>query len=368
MRVFFALLKKEFLQIVRDPSSIIIAFVLPLISIVIYMYGINLDAVKVKVGIWNNDATPQTRLLTEMFNHNAYVSSVVYDSRQKLREDLVHSEINAALYIPADFSEKLARGEQAQVLAVTDGAVANVANYAQSYISTIVQQWLEVALGKNNTAQPLVTVTSRFWYNETLNSHHFILPGSVAVTMTLIGILLTALVVAREWERGTMEALLSTSMRKSQFIAAKYCAYFLLGMVAMFFNIWMCVAIFDIPFRGSYGVLTFVSGLFLLTALGIGLLVSSVLKNQFLASQAAVGIGFLPSLMLSGLAFPVASMPAFFQGITMLLPARHYVTFIVSEFLTGTVAEIVALNALYLSVIALLLGVAVKRKTASRLE
>lgn len=367
MKILSALIKKEFLQIIRDPSSIIIAFILPLISVLIYMYGINLDTVKVTIGIKNDDGNPEISTLVKSFGHSKYVHSIVYDNEGELSEGIIRSRLKGAIIIPNNFSTKLSRSENADLMIITDGSEVNTANYVQNYSNQIINQWLLSSKYKYLAQKPIVTPEIRVWYNQDLNSHYFILPGSIAITMTLIGILLTALVVAREWERGTMEAILSTSVKKIHIVLGKYIPYFVLGMLSMGFNVFMCVGIFQIPFRGNLFILFFVSGLFLFTSLGIGLLISSKLKNQFLASQVSLGIGFLPALLLSGLMFPINSMPIFFQHLTRILPPRYFITFIESEFMAGTVWEIVIINSIFLTVLGLILFIAVYKNTDMRL-
>lgn len=367
MKILSALIKKEILQIIRDPSSIIIAFVLPLISILIYMYGINMDTVKVKIGLKNDDANPEISTLIKSFGHSKYVNSFIYDNEKDLTEDIVRSKLKGAVIIPNDFSTRLSRGQSADVLLVTDGTEVNTANYVQSYSMSILNQWLMTSKYCGLATRPIITPEIRTWYNQDLDSHYFILPGSIAITMTLIGILLTALVIAREWERGTMEALLCTSVTRLDIVLGKYIPYFILGMLSMAFSVFISVCLFKIPFRGSYFVLFFVSGLFLFTCLGIGLTISSVTKNQFLASQISLGVGFLPALMLSGLMFPINSMPVFFQILTRILPPRYYITFIESEFMAGTVWEIVIINSIFLTVLGLLMFMVVYSKTNMRL-
>ncbi|MCD8378530.1 MAG: ABC transporter permease [Candidatus Gastranaerophilales bacterium] len=367
MKVLKSLVKKEFLQIIRDPSSIIIAFVLPLISILIYMYGINLDSVKVRIGIKNDDANPEIATLVKSFGHSKYVNSVVYDNIRDITGGIEASKLKGAVIIPNDFSTRLSRGQSADLLIITDGSDVNTANYVQSYAMSIANQWLMSSKYKYLAQTAGITPEIRTWYNQDLNSHYFILPGSIAITMTLIGILLTALVVAREWERGTMEAILSTKVRKIDIVLGKYIPYFVLGMMSMMFNVFICVGVFRIPFRGSLVVLFGVSSLFLFTSLGIGLVISSKLKNQFLASQVSLGIGFLPALMLSGLMFPINSMPVIFQILTRILPPRYFITFIESEFMAGTVWEIVIINSIFLSVLGLILFGAVYQSTDMRL-
>lgn len=368
MKILLALIKKEIKQILRDPSSIIIAFVLPFISIMIYMYGINLDSVKVTMGIKNDDPTPEVATLVKSFGHSKYVNSVYFDNIKDIEAAITRSKIKGAVIIPNDFSTKLARGQNADLLVITDGSEVNTANYVQSYAAAIANNWLISSKYASSVKQPSINAEVRTWYNPDLNSHYFIVPGSIAITMTLIGILLTSLVVAREWERGTMEAMLSTSVKTIHIVLGKYIPYFILGMLSLTFNIFLCVVIFQIPFRGNYLVLLLVSGLFLFTSLGIGLNVSSVLKNQFLASMVAMSVGFMPALMLSGLMFPINSMPVFFQHLTRILPPRYYVSFIESEFMAGTVPEIVIANAIYLTILGLILFAAVYKNTSTRLE
>lgn len=368
MKILLALIKKEIKQILRDPSSIIIAFVLPFISIMIYMYGINLDSVKVTMGIKNDDLTPEVATLVKSFGHSKYVNSIYFDNIKDIEAAITRSKIKGAVIIPNDFSTKLARGQNADLLVITDGSEVNTANYVQSYATAIANNWLISSKYASSVNQPAINAEIRTWYNPDLNSHYFIVPGSIAITMTLIGILLTSLVVAREWERGTMEAMLSTSVKTIHIVLGKYIPYFILGMLSLAFNIFLCVVIFQIPFRGNYLVLLLVSGLFLFTSLGIGLNVSSVLKNQFLASMVAMSVGFMPALMLSGLMFPINSMPVFFQHLTRILPPRYYVSFIESEFMAGTVPEIVIANAIYLTILGLILFAAVYKNTSTRLE
>ena len=368
MKILLALIKKEIKQILRDPSSIIIAFVLPLISILIYMYGINLDSVRVTMGIKNDDPTPEVATLVKSFGHSKYVNSIYFDNVKDIETAIARSKVKGAVIIPNDFSTKLARGQNADLLVITDGSEVNTANYVQNYALAIANNWLATSKYANSAKQPAINTEVRTWYNPDLNSHYFIVPGSIAITMTLIGILLTSLVVAREWERGTMEAMLSTSVKTIHIVLGKYIPYFILGMLSLTFNIFLCIVIFQIPFRGNYFVLLLVSSLFLFTSLGIGLNVSSVLKNQFLASMVAMSVGFMPALMLSGLMFPINSMPVFFQHLTRILPPRYYVSFIESEFMAGTVPEIVTANAIYLTILGLILFAAVYKNTSMRLE
>lgn len=369
MKILSALVKKEFYQITRDPSSILIAFVLPLMLLIIYMYGINLDTLKVTLGIKIDDPSQQVTTLVDSFKNNKYVTPYVYDNRQKMYDDLTGSKLRGVVIIPNDFSSKLDRNEKASVLAITDGSETNLANYVQNYAKTIVAQWLYYSSKYQRKIPPtLINIDSRYWYNQDINSHYFILPGSLCITMTLIGMLLTALVIAREWERGTMEAILSTKATRMQIVLGKYIPYFLLGMMSMTFSVFMCIVVFEIPFRGSLFVLTIFSGLFLLAAMGQGLLISTILKNQFTASQAALVAGFLPGLMLSGLIFPINSMPVPLQWLSSVIPARYFVSCIQSEFMSGTIPEIIIPNCIFLGTLGLILFIAVYKNTPMNLE
>ena len=320
------------------------------------------------MGIKNDDPTPEVATLVKSFGHSKYVNSIYFDNVKDIETAIARSKIKGAVIIPNDFSTKLARGQSADLLVITDGSEVNTANYVQSYALAIANNWLATSKYANSAKQPAINTEVRTWYNPDLNSHYFIVPGSIAITMTLIGILLTSLVVAREWERGTMEAMLSTSVKTIHIVLGKYIPYFILGMLSLTFNIFLCIVIFQIPFRGNYFVLLLVSSLFLFTSLGIGLNVSSVLKNQFLASMVAMSVGFMPALMLSGLMFPINSMPVFFQYLTRILPPRYYVSFVESEFMAGGVNSIRLENGIYLTILGLLFFAAVYKNTSLRLE
>ncbi|MCI1272968.1 MAG: ABC transporter permease [Clostridiaceae bacterium] len=368
LKIISALVKKEALQILRDPSTTIIAFVLPLMMLLLFMYGLNLDTPKVSLGLKIDDDTPQISNLIQSFNSSKYVRAKVYEDKDLMYKDISASKINGAVIIPNDFSKNLEKGDTASMLIITDGSYVNTANYVQSYPVAIANNWLSQSSYKTYLKPPVISANTRMWYNQDINSHYFILPGSFAITLNLVGLLLTALVIAREWERGTMESLLGTRVGKLDIILGKYIPYFILGILSLLFNVFLCIFVFKIPFHGSFVILFSVSALFLLTAIGIGLLISTIFKNQFLASQMSLGVGFLPALLLSGLMFPINSMPMFFQFLTMILPPRYYVTFIESEFMAGTIKNIVLINTIYLSILAILLFIAVYEKTSIRLE
>lgn len=368
MNIYFSLIKKEFHQIIRDPSSILIAFVLPLIILVLYRYGVNLDTVKITLGIKNDDVNPKISTLIDSFDKSKYIKTQYFQSKDEMYKKIKNSNLKGAVILPNDFTSKLINKQKAQVFVITDGSESNLANFVQNYCIQILNSWLSTSDFRFSIKQPLINIQSKFWFNQDINSHHFILPGSLAVTMNLIGMLLTALVISREWERGTIESLFSTNVSKLQFVMGKYIPYFVLGITSLIFNIFICVTIFQIPFRGNYLVLVFVGGLYLFCCLGIGLSISSSYKEQFAASQMALSIGLLPALLLSGLIYPISSMPKIFQILTMILPPRYFIIFIQSEFMAGTILKIVLINSIYLGILGTLLFFVVYNNVDLRLE
>jgi ABC-2 type transport system permease protein len=369
MKIVQALIIKEFQQMKRDPSCIIIAFVLPLMLLYIYMYGVNLDTIRISVGIKNNDVTPETQTLVKSFDGSRYIRAKEYVNANEMYADMASSKLKGIVVIPSDFSVNLERKKVATIQIITDGAEVNLANYAQSYSSAIVQNWLHDSSKYRFKIKPaILNPQMRYWFNQSINSHYFVLPGSLAITMMLIGMLLTALVIAREWERGTMEALLTTNVKKIDIVLGKYFPYFVLGMASMCFSVFMCVFVFKIPFRGNFLMLFCGASLFLLTALGTGLLISTFFKDQFLASQMALSIGLLPSMLMSGLIYPINSMPDIFQFLTKFISARYFVMIIQSEFMAGSISDILIPNCLFLGALGFLLFSLVYENTSLKVD
>lgn len=364
--VLLALIKKEFLQMVRDPSSILIAFVLPMILLIIYMYGINLDTPKVRAALLVEQPTVLTDELSAAFNQSRYMKVVNVNNREQAYQMLRDTEVAGLIVIPQDFEEKVSCGSAAELQLITDGSETNSANYVYSYTQAGLSSWYQTRESSVAIQQPIV-LQSVFWYNQDMNSHYSILPSSLAITMTLIGILLTGMVVAREWERGTMEALLAAGVNRLDLVLGKYIPYFILGMLSLYANVLACIYIFDIPFRGSFVSLSIFGSFFLLTCLGIGLLISTKMKSQFLAAQLSFMIGFIPSLLFSGMIFPLQSMPDLFQPIPRFIPARYFVLLIQSEFLVGGISNQMWVNTGFLAVLAVLFFVLVFFSTPRRL-
>lgn len=366
MTIASALIKKEFYQITRDFSSILIAFVLPVVILILYRYGVNLDTVKITLGIKNDDNNPKISTLINSFNHNNYIKVEYFNSKNEMYEKIKNSKLKGALILPNDFTKNLQKNQNADAFIIADGSEANLANFVSSYVNSIMNSWLNIS--DFDSQKPLINPVIRFWFNQDINSHHFILPGSLAITMNLIGMLLTALVISREWERGTIEALYSTGISKIDFVVGKYIPYFILGFSSFLFNVFLCIAIFKIPFRGNIFILFLVGGLYLFCCLGIGLSISSSFKEQFSASQMALSFGLLPAMLMSGLIYPISSMPLIFQYLTAILPPRYFIIFIQSEFMAGTIPKIVFINSIYLLILGCFLFYIVYRNINLRLE
>ncbi|QRM55286.1 ABC transporter permease [Sinorhizobium sp. BG8] len=334
---FLALVRKESLQVARDPSSILIAFVLPLILLFLFGYGISLDTKETRVGVVIEDVTPVTSDLAASFQASRYFSVSTGRDRREFEEDLVLARIRGIIVIPSDFMDRYTAGNHPQVQVIVDGSDPNTANFVQSYVQGAVATWQQLRQSETAAMGEPIWVEQRFWFNPELTSRSFLVPGSIAIIMTLVGTLLTSLVVAREWERGTMEAIMATPVTAIELLAGKVLPYFVLALASMTLCVLLAVFMFGVPFRGSIGALYLLSAVFLVPALGQGLLISAATKNQFLASQMALITAFLPSFLLSGFLFEINSMPQFIQWITFVVPTRYLIPCLQSVFLAGDI-------------------------------
>jgi ABC-2 type transport system permease protein len=337
-RRFRALVRKETQQLVRDPSTILIAFVLPLILLFLFGYGVSLDASRTRIGLALESSTPAARDLGASFRASPYFDVRVGRDRREFTGDLVAGRIRGIVVVPADFgSERLRRGSPPQIQVLVDASEANTASFVQNYARGVVANWQLSSSAQATRARPPITAEQRFWFNPELTSRFFLVPGSIAIIMTLIGTLLTALVVAREWERGTMEAMMATPVTAIELLAGKLLPYFALGLGSMVMCTTIAVALFGVPFRGSVVALFALSIAFLAPALGQGLLISAATKNQFVASQVALLTGFLPGFLLSGFLFEIDSMPLPIRTLTRIVPSRYFVPSLQTVFLVGDV-------------------------------
>jgi ABC-2 type transport system permease protein len=363
------MIRKEFLQIRRDPSSIAIAFVLPLVLLLIFGYGVSLDAQHVPVAIVVEAPSPATRSLTAAFGNSPYFRPVDFSSIQEAEDALKRRLVDGIVWVRSDFAENLLSGETAPVGVVVNGVDANNARIISGYIQGAWLTWLEqYARDQGRPLSSAVSLEHRVWFNPGVRSRDYLVPGLIAVIMTLIGALLTALVVAREWERGTMEALMVTPVAAREILIGKIVPYFFLGMGGLILSVVMAVWLFDVPLRGSLWVLFLASTLFLMTALAMGLLISTVARNQFVAGQVAILSTFLPAFILSGFIFDIGSMPAVIRGVTHIIAARYYVAILQTVFLAGDVWNVIVYNGLALAVMTVFFLSIVKKRTRKRLQ
>jgi ABC-2 type transport system permease protein len=348
-RRVWSLVRKETHQIVRDPSSIATGVVLPLVLILLFGYGLSLDVTDVPVAVVLEDPSPEAVDLAAGFRLSRYFRASLLTSMERAQELMLARRVDGIIRIRPDFARRLSLGD-AEVQVLIHGTDANKARIIQGYAQGAVGQWAarRVAEGKATDSGP-VLVRERLWFNPANDSHAFLVPGLIVLVMTLIGALLTAMVMAREWERGTLESLFVTPVRIDEVLLGKTIPYFALGMVGLSLCLLAARFLFHVPFRGSVWVLAGASMLYLLVALGIGLLISTGTKSQFVASQVTVLVSFLPAFMLSGFLFDLRSMPAPVRAITAVLPARYYVAVLQTAFLAGDVWGVIGPNAAVLA-------------------
>ena len=363
------LIRKEFLQIWRDPSSIAIAFVLPVVLLLLFGYGVSLDAKHVPIALVVEQQDAATASFTGAFRKLEYFSPKPFAEMRSAEEAMREGEVQAILHLKNDFGRALYQPGGAPAQLIVNGVSANTARLISGYATGVWSTWLQQYAALNGKPfSTIVMLQSRVWFNSELKSHDYLVPGLIAIIMTLIGALLTALVVSREWERGTMESLMATPVSMVEILLGKVIPYFVLGTGGMLLSVAMAVWLFDVPLRGSFPVLFAVASLFLLVALGMGLLISSIAKNQFVASQIALVVTFLPAFLLSGFIFEIASMPQVVQAITHVIPARYFVSLLHTIFMAGDIWSVIWPNALALAVMALLFVVLIYRVSHKRLD
>ena len=363
------ILRKEVLQILRDPSSIALAIVLPLILLFIFGYGLSLDAENVPIAIVLKDNGSAARELAARFDLSPYFKTNHLKSMTEAINLLNQRRVDGIVHVQSDFSSNLFSRNPSPVQVIVNGIDANRARLIQGYTRGVFQKWIALRQARGEqVAVPAVKVSPRVWFNEATVSRNFLVPGLITLIMTLIGILLTALVVAREWERGTMEAILVTPIRRVDLLLGKVLPYFILGMMGMGLSVAVGTTLFHVPFRGSISALIFLSSLFMLASLGFGLLISAAIRIQFVAAQTSIVAGFLPAFFLSGLIFDLESTPRFIQIVSHVVPARYFVSISHTLFMAGDVWPVLLPNAMALAFMAVLFNGLAFRKITKRLE
>ncbi len=375
IRRLFAVARKEVLHILRDTRSLGIVVIMPVTLMLLFGYGVNLDLKKIPIYVYDQDGSQQSQDLLKRFQASEYFHVVrAVNNNADIAHALDSGEARMGLVIPWDFSRRLNQGGPVNVQALVDATDNNTANVLIGYTQAVIQgysgevqlAWLQ-AHGKSIQPVPL-SVQTRTWYNEDLESSSFIIPGVLALVMSVIGAFLTSLTIAREWERGSMEQLISTPLTAMEIMLGKLAPYFVLGMIDVGVCVMLAVGWFHVPFRGSYMTLATCSALFLIVVLSLGFLISVVAKTQLAASQISLIITFLPAFLLSGFLFAIEQMPVALQWITRIFPARYYVTILKKIFLKGTPAAMLGADLLPLAAFAVLLTLVATRSFHKRLE
>lgn len=330
----WAIARKEAIQLRRDRRSMILAFLLPAALILFFGFAITFDVKNIELVVLDQDRTAETRRLVDSFTSSGYFEVVGYvDRAGDVDQALARGDARVALTINPGFTADLVSGRGARLQLILDGGDANTATIAMGYAETIISRFnLTPSSGAANAP---IRLHSRIWYNETLESVNMIVPGLIAVIMSIIAAMLTALTIAREWERGTMEQLAATPVRRSEVVLGKLLPYVGIGLADVILAVVAGRLVFGVPVRGdlvSFAVLTL---LFLVGALGLGMFLSAALKSQLLATQAAMLTTYLPALLLSGFLFSIANMPFALRAITFVVPARYYITVTRGIFLKG---------------------------------
>ncbi len=371
---FLAIARKEVIQVLRDTRSLIIVVVMPVILVLLFGYGVSLDLKHLPIYVWDREGSQQSQDLLKRFAATEYFDILaVVNDYPTLTRALDDGRIKMALVVPWDFSQRLQDGRPVQLQALVDASDDNTANVATGYAQAIVQGYsseVQVAWlrhrGQPAQSAPL-RLEIRTWYNENLESSAFIIPGVLALVMSVIGAFLTSLTIAREWERGTMEQLISTPVSPLEIMLGKLVPYFVIGMCDVVICAFIALYWFHVPFRGSFITLLFSSAMFMVVVLSLGFFISVLAKNQLAASQIALIVTFLPAFLLSGFLYAIEQMPVILQWITRVLPARYYVAVLKKIFLKGTTASLLYSDLVPLALFALVLALLATRVFHKRL-
>lgn len=370
----WAIARKEYLHIFRDPRSLGMGIAIPLIMLLLFGYALTLDVNHVPLIVWDQSRSPASRELVSRFSGSHYFSLKTYvQDYGTIERAIDRREALAALIIPVDFDRRTDAGPAAPVQMIVDGSDSNTATIALGYAEVITlaysQERLFQAIERRGGLRPVppLDVQPRVWFNAELESRNYIIPGLIAVIMMVIAALLTSLTVAREWERGSMEQLISTPIKGPELILGKLLPYFTIGMFDVLLAVLLGEFLFRVPLRGNPALIFGLSAVFLAGTLSLGMLISIVTKNQLLASQLAMILTFLPAFLLSGFAYPIRSMPVALQYITYLIPAKYFVTLLKGIYLKGVGPGVLWIEGAFLTVFAALMLVLANRKFKKKL-
>jgi ABC-2 type transport system permease protein len=364
-----ALTVKETRQLLRDKSNLMVGLFLPVVLILVFGYGLSFDIKNAPVAIVSQDTSPTARDVVAGFYLSPYFSVTPLRSMPEAQRLMRAGEVEAIVYLQTDFSRRLAAGN-ATIQVLVNGVDANRARVLEGFAQGAIAQWSmkRAAAGEGSAMPaPAVRLETRLWFNEANTSTHFLVPGLIVLIMTLNGALLTSLVMAREWERGTLESLFVTPINTGELIASKLIPYFGVGLAGLTMCLLAGKFLFFVPIRGSLLLIVLISMLYLLVSLSLGLLISAATKNQFLASQIALITSFLPAMMLSGFIFDLRSVPTVVRVVGAVLPPTYYVEALQSLFLAGNVSGLLLKDCAVLSVAAIVLLVLIRINTRKQL-
>lgn len=353
-----AIARKEFLHILRDPRSLMMALVLPVLMLMLFGYALTLDVDDIPTIIYDADASPASREVAALFDGSRYFDVVDHAGYPAIIEGINRDRVLLGVVIAEDFSEDLAAGREGAIQLIVDGSDSNTASIALGYAQGLLEvhaldlrtRWLDQMGGAE--LRPPVEARLRIWYNSELESKNYIVPGLIAVILMIIAALITSLTIAREWEMGTMEQLLSTPLRPAELVLGKLAAFFVVGFTDTAISVAVGVLVFDVPFRGSWLFLFVSVCVFLFGALCWGILISALTRSQLLAYQAGMLTSFLPAFLLSGFVYDISTMPPVVRLVTYIFPARYLIAILKGAFLKGIGPEILAGEILFLIVYA----------------
>jgi ABC-2 type transport system permease protein len=363
----WAVARKEFLHVLRDYRSLMMAIAIPIMMLVLFGYALTLDVDNVPLVVWDQSGTTQSREFIARFgglrqNGSRFFSiRGAVENQQEMDFAIDSGQALCVLVVPREFAQKLASGRATEVQLIIDGSDSNTATIALSYAQSVVQGYSQEIVLQTMRRQGLpepntpIDAKPRVWFNEDLESKNFIVPGLIAVLMMVISALLTSLTIAREWEQGTMEQLISTPVKGHELIVGKLIPYFVIGLFDVLLAVLMAEFVFDVPLRGSVLFLFSIAVVFLIGALSMGLVISINLKNQLLAAQFAMVATFLPSFLLSGFMFSIANMPQVIQYITYIVPARYFVAALKGIYMKGVGPTVLFAEVVFLMIYSLVM-------------
>jgi len=374
LRRFWAVARKESIHIRRDPRSLGLAVGIPMLMLFMFGYALNLDVNRVPFVVWDQSNSVESRDLIARFTATPYFAlRGTVTSYAEVEREIDTRDAWLALILPSDFAAHLTTGHAVPVQAIVDGADSNTAAIVLGYTQAVTMAHnQQITLEQirrivGTSPPPALDLRTRIWFNADLESKNFIVPGIMAVIMGLIAALLTTLTIAREWERGTMEQLISTPVRPSELILGKLLPYSAIGLANMVVAVLMAVFVFQVPLRGSVPLLFAIGGLFIVATLAQGIVISAVARQQLMASQLAMISTFLPAFLLSGFTFAIANMPVVIRGLTHIIPARYFVAVVKGIFLRGVGLEVLWPEALFLLGFAIVVLAVAIRRTPKRL-